>query len=103
MEEPRICVQVKSGDSPVDVKVVRELQGVLSTVNADQALLVAWSGLTKPAEAEARSQFFRLRVWTADDVIDAVTAAYEQLSDDIQAELPLKRIWTVVLDEDTGP
>jgi restriction system protein len=95
-ESPKICVQVKSGDSPVDVKVVRELQGVLSTVHADQGLLVAWAGLTKPADAEARAQFFRLRVWTADDVINAVTRVYDQLSADIQAELPLKRVWTVV-------
>ena len=101
MESPRICVQVKSGDAPVDVKVVRELHGVLSSVNADQGLLVAWSGLTKPAEIEARSQFFRLRVWSADDVISAVTAVYDLLPDEMQAELPLKRIWTVVL-EDAG-
>jgi restriction system protein len=101
MESPRLCVQVKSGDSPVDVKVVRELQGVMTKVDADQALLVAWAGLTKPAELEARAQFFRLRVWTADDVIDATTTVYDRLPDDLQAELPLKRIWTVVQDSAT--
>lgn len=100
MEPPRICVQVKSGDSPVDVKVVRELQGVLSSVNADQGLLVAWAGLTKPADAEARSQFFRIRVWTADDVIEAATSVYDLLDDDVQAELPLKRIWIAVPEVD---
>lgn len=99
LEAPRICVQVKSGDTPVDVKIVRELHGVLTTVNADQGLLVAWAGLTKAAETETRNQFFRIRVWTADDVINAVTSVYDRLSDEIQAELPLKRIWTVVLDD----
>jgi restriction system protein len=98
-ESPRICVQVKAGDSPVDVKVVRELHGVLSTVNADQALLVAWAGLNKAADAEARAQWFRMRVWTADDVIESVTSVYDRLPDELQAELPLKRIWTVVLDD----
>lgn len=98
MESPRICVQVKSGDSPVDVKVVRELHGVLTTVNADQGLLVAWAGLNKAADVEARSQFFKIRVWTADDVIEAVAAVYERLPDDLQAELPLKRVWTLALD-----
>jgi restriction system protein len=100
MEPPRICVQVKSGDSPVDVKVVRELQGVLSSVNAKQGLLVAWAGLTKPADTEARSQFFRIRVWTADDVIEAATSVYDALEDDVQAELPLKRIWIAVPEVD---
>lgn len=101
-DPPRICVQVKAGDSPVDVKIVRELHGVLSTVGADQGLLVAWAGLNKIADAEARAQWFRMRVWTADDVIDGVTAVYDRLPDELQAELPLKRIWTVVLDEEGG-
>jgi restriction system protein len=100
MDAPKICVQVKAGDSPVDVKIVRELHGVLTSVQADQGLLVAWAGLTKPAEAEVRSQFFRIRAWTADDVIRAVIETYDRLPDEIQAELPLKRIWTVVLDEE---
>ena len=96
MESPRLCVQVKSGDSQVDVKVVRELQGVMTKVDSDQALLVAWGGLTKPAEQEEPDQFFRLRIWTADDVIGAATGAYDRLPEDLQAELPLKRIWTLV-------
>lgn len=99
LDSPRLCVQVKSGNA-VDVKVVRELHGVLSTANADQGLLVAWGGLTKSADAEARSQFFRVRVWTADDLLDALTRNYERLPEEIQAELPLKRIWTLVLEEE---
>jgi restriction system protein len=102
MDSPRICVQVKSGDSPVDVKVIRELQGVRGKVTADQGLLVAWGGLTKAAEIEARTEFFRLRVWTADDVIDQMTRIYDRLPEDLQADLPLKRVWTVVLDEAAG-
>jgi restriction system protein len=101
LDAPRLCVQVKSGNA-VDVKVVRELHGVLSTANADQGLLVAWGGVTKSAEAEARSQFFRIRVWTADDLVDALTRNYDRLPEEMQAELPLKRIWTLVLDEDAG-
>lgn len=100
MDPPRICVQVKAGDTPVDVKIVRELHGVFTTVNADQGLLVAWAGLTKPAQAEVRNQFFKIRAWTADDVIRAVIEAYDRLPDDLQAELPLKRMWTVVLDSE---
>ena len=46
---PRLIVQVKSSPSPVDVKVVRELNGVLRTQNANQGPLVAWGGLNKIA------------------------------------------------------
>lgn len=96
LDPPLLIVQVKSSPSPVDVKVVRELHGVLSTHGAEQALLVAWGGVNKTARQELRSQFFRVRVWDADDLLDAVLRNYEKFSDEIRAELPLKRVWTLV-------
>ncbi len=100
MDSPRICVQVKSGSTPVDVRVVRELQGVLGRIGANQGLIVAWAGLNKKAEAEIRREFFQVRVWNADDLIGELTDVYDQLPDDIQAELPLKRIWTLALSDE---
>jgi restriction system protein len=99
MDQPRICVQVKSAQSPMDVGVVRELQGVVTRLGGDQGLLVAWGGLTRAAEKEIRQQFFQVRVWTADDLVREVTAAYDRLPDEIQAELPLKRVWALSADE----
>lgn len=81
---------------PVDVKVVRELHGVMSTHNAEQALLVAWGGVNKAARLELRSQFFRVRVWDAKDVLDAVRKSYDRLPEEMRARLPLKRIWVLV-------
>jgi restriction system protein len=98
MDAPRVCVQVKTGS--VDVRIVRELQGVLGRLGADQGLVVAWAGLTKSAEAELRQQFFQVRVWTADDLIRELTSVYDRLPDDLQAELPLKRVWTLALEAD---
>ena len=98
LDNPRVVVQVKSSPSPVDVRVVRELDGVLSRQNADQGLLVAWGGVNLPARKEMRSQFFRVRVWSAVDVIDAVLRNYDKLDKELQAELPLKRIWTLLED-----
>lgn len=100
MDPPRICVQVKSSSAAVNVSVVRELQGVLGRLNADQGLLVAWGGLNQAAERETRQQFFQVRVWTADDVLREFTAVYDKLPGEIQAELPLKRIWTLAADEE---
>ena len=96
LDSPRVIVQVKSSPSPVDVKVVRELNGVLSTQDADQALLVAWGGVNKNARQELRSQFFRVQVWNADDLLDAVLRNYDKLSDGMRADLPLKRVWTLI-------
>ena len=96
LDSPRLIVQVKSSPSPVDVKIVRELHGVLSTHGADQALLVAWGGVNKAARQELRSQFFRVRVWDADNLLDAVLRNYDKLSEELRADLPLKRVWSLV-------
>lgn len=98
LDSPKLIVQVKSSPSPVDAKVVRELHGVLTTHGADQALLVAWGGVNRVAKAELRSQFFRVRVWDADQLVEAVTRNYDRLSEEIRAELPLRQIWTLVED-----
>lgn len=40
-DHPRLCVQVKFVDQPVDVKVLRELQGVMSNYGAEQGLFIS--------------------------------------------------------------
>jgi restriction system protein len=45
---------------------------------------------------EERSQFFSIRLWDSGDLIGAVLKNYEKLSPEIQAELPLKKIWVLV-------
>lgn len=100
LDSPRVIVQVKSSPTPVDVKVVRELQGVLRAQGADQALLVAWGGVTKAARAELRSAFFSVRVWDSGDLVNAVIRTYQRLPDEMQATLPLKQIWTLVPEPD---
>jgi len=98
-EGPTLCVQVKSSQSPADVNVLRALQGSMSTFKADQGLLVSWGGFTKPVIQEARLSYFSVRLWDADDLLKAVLQNYDRLPEEIQTELPLKRIWTLVLEE----
>ena len=98
-DEPRICVQVKSSASPVDVRILRELQGVMQRVNATQGLLVAWGGLTKDGYQEADRLFFSIRIWEEDDIINEIMKNYEKFDNDLKAELPLKKIWTLVQEE----
>jgi restriction system protein len=99
-DPPRLAVQVKSSDSPVDVGVVRELQGVLGTFGADQGLVVAWGGYKGIVEKETIKQFFKIRLWDSDELVMMLQTHYEQLPADIQAELPLKRIWALVPEEE---
>jgi len=99
-DHPRLVVQVKSGDTPVDVKVVRELQGVIKNFGADHGLIVAWGGYKSSVPKEAARLFFDLRLWDADDLVKAVLSIYERFPEALQAELPLKRIWLLVPSEE---
>jgi restriction system protein len=90
---PRIAVQVKSGDATADVSVLRELQGVMPRFGADHGLIVSWAGFKDSVFREARQLFFEVRLWDSGDLVEALKRNYERLSEDIQAELPLKRIW----------
>jgi len=98
-DQPRLCVQVKSSDTPVDVTVLRELKGVMDDFKADQGLLVSWGGFKQSVINDSRRRFFEIRLWDAGDLVNSILEHYDQLSKDLQAELPLKRIWALVLEE----
>ncbi|MCJ7588581.1 MAG: restriction endonuclease [Candidatus Aminicenantes bacterium] len=99
-DKPYLCVQVKSSETPADVTVLRSLQGVMKGYGADQGLLVSWGGYTIKALEEAKRSFFTIRLWDSNDVIDALFKHYENFDDELKAELPLKRIWCLVLEGD---
>jgi restriction system protein len=91
---PRICVQVKSGEAAVDRPTLDQLIGAMQNVGADQGLLVSWSGFKSSVDRETVTQFFRVRLWDAADLVENVLEQYDRLPGDLRAELPLKRIWT---------
>lgn len=96
---PRLCVQVKSGNAPLDVKILRELEGVRSAMRADKGLLVSWGGCENTVVTEAKNTFFDIRLWDPDEVIGMVQSHYEKFPDSLKADLPLKRIWALILEE----
>lgn len=98
--KPRLCVQVKSGDSPVDRMTLDQLIGAMQNFNADQGLLVSWGGFKSTVNKEIPSQFFRVRLWSQAEIISEILDNYEKLDDSIKSELPLKRIWALSLQVD---
>jgi restriction system protein len=48
---------------------------------------------------EVRRLYFEIRLWDGEDLVDRVLENYDRLPDEVQAELPLKRIWTLVPEE----
>lgn len=98
-ELPRRCVQGKSSDASEDVKALRELQGVMKQLGAGHGLLVAWGGIKRTVDREALCQFFEIRAWDPNDVIDALFEHSEGLPEELPAELLLKPVWTLVPNE----
>lgn len=99
-ENPKICVQVKSGSSTADINVLRSLSGLVKDFGATQGLLVSWAGFNREVIAEARRKFFSIRLWDSDDVLSMIFKYYDKLPDALQAELPLKRLWALTLEEE---
>ncbi len=98
-ESPRILVQVKSSDGPEDIKTIRELQGIIKKYGADHGLFVSWGGFKRSVHKEKDQLFFNIRLWDAGDIVNTLFHYYETLPEDIRADLPLKRIWVLVQEE----
>ena len=96
---PKICVQVKTQDMPVDRPTLDQLGGVMNNVHAEYGLLVSWNGFKDSVAREEGNQFFKIRLWDSTDVIRELFENYEKLSPAIKAEIPLKQIWILSKDE----
>lgn len=96
---PKICVQVKTTDSPVDRPTMDQLIGTMSNYNADYGLLVSWNGFKSSVIKEIPKQFFKVRLWDSQKIIEELFSNYEKLSDDIKTEIPLKRAWMLNIEE----
>lgn len=97
---PRLCVEVKSESSPIDRSTVDKLLGAVTKFGAQEGLFVSWSGFKTNVPKELAASFFRVRLWTQKELLEALFAHYDHLDDDLKAELPLKRIWTVAAQDE---
>lgn len=52
------------------------------------------------AQKELAASLFRVRLWSQNELLEALFAQYDHLDEDLKAELPLKRIWTVAAQEE---
>lgn len=97
---PRLCVEVKSESTQIDRPTVDKLLGAVSKFGAQEGLFVSWSGFKPNVQKELAASFFRVRLWTQKELLEALFANYDHLDDELKAELPLKRIWTVAAQEE---
>jgi restriction system protein len=92
---PRLCVEVKSQDTPVDRPTVDKLLGAMSKFGADEGLVVAWNGFKNGVHKEMAPSYFKVRLWTQQDLLEQLFQHYDKLEVGIRSELPLKRVWMV--------
>jgi len=96
MDSPKLVVQVKSQTSAVGDGVLQQLNGAIHRFKADQGLLVTFGGVTGPAKTYLETQYFNIRVWTIDDILQAIYRHYPALDNEMKARLPLKQIWVPI-------
>jgi restriction system protein len=77
------------------------LKSSIQTFNADHGLLVCLGGFNRAVDREARQDHFKVRLWTSEDLLDAIVRLYPAMSKEMQSRLPLKPIWTLLDDEAT--
>lgn len=100
MDSPKLVVQVKSQTGAVGDEVLQKLNGAIHRFKADQALLVTFGGVSGPAKSYLEGQYFNIRVWTMDDILQAIYKHYPSLDNELKARLPLKQVW-VPIDGDS--
>ena len=88
-EEPRLCVQVKSGVSPVDLPDYNRLQGNVNSFGAHHGLLVSLSDFTRAVLNENERSFFQIRLWDSRQLTRNLLETYGELPADIRVDIPL--------------
>ena len=90
----------KSDATPTDRPTVDRLLGAVTKFNAQEGLFVSWSGFKGTVQKELAPSFFRVRLWSRNELLAQLFTSYDRLDEDIRAELPLKRIWTIAAQGD---
>ena len=88
---PRLCVQVKSGRSAVDIADYNRLQGNIGSYGADHGLLVGLGDFTRAVRNENERSFFQIRLWGPKEFADKLVETYDALPADIQSEIPIRK------------
>jgi restriction system protein len=102
VEAPRLVVQVKSGNVIADQPTLQALIGAVHDTQAEHGLLVSWGGFTKPVEQRRNELYFRIRLWGKIEILDALFEVYDRLPEAFRAELPLRRTWMLVPEDEEG-
>lgn len=89
-DSPKLCVQVKSGASPVGIADYNRLQGNVHSFGAEHGLLVSLSGFTKSVLDENWRSFFQIRLWDGYELVERLIDTYDDLPQEVRTAIPLE-------------
>jgi restriction system protein len=92
---PKLAVQVKSTTRPVEQHEIEAFCASARRRGSEAGLFVSWSGFRRSGNTQVMQDFFALRQWDADQLVDEVLRVYDRLDWRIRQELPLRQIWTL--------
>jgi restriction system protein len=98
LDSPRLCVQVKSGKTPVDRPTLDQLIGAMQNFKAEQGLMVSWGGFNRNVKQVEPMQWFNVRLWDREAFVDALLRNFSKLDDDLKSTLPFKQVWGLSVD-----
>ena len=97
---PKLCVQVKSGRTPIKLPDYDRLQGNIQSFGAEYGLLVSLSDFTIDVRKENERSFFKIRLWGPRELVGRLLETYESLPPEIRADIPLQNRRVLVESED---
>ena len=92
---PKLAVQVKSALRPVEQHEIDAFCASARRRGSEAGLFVSWSGFRGSGNTQVMQDFFALRQWDADQLVDEVLRVYDRLDWRIRQELPLRQIWAL--------
>ena len=98
--EPRLCVQVKSGVSPIRLRDYDRLRGNIENFGAQYGLMVSLADFTDAVLKENERSFFNIRLWGPDELVERLLETYDSLPGEIRADIPLQNRHVLVESED---
>jgi len=95
LHPPVVKVQVKAKPTTkIGPDEIRQLNGLVDS-GSERGIFVATGGFTRPAEKEAAQM--KVQLWNLERLAELFIENYDELDDETQALVPLRRIW--VLDD----
>jgi restriction system protein len=97
-QDPKLCVQVKSGNSSIGISTYNQLKGTMASINATHGLFVSWGGFKTTVQRAQKQDIFQIKLWGPQEIMQNLFQTYSEIDPEMKSKIPLKQIWTITKD-----